>query len=218
MSSNMQTSPAPRFLSEDTWVERLKQGDEFAWELLVARFAPQLRRTIQMYLHSNRLSLDLLDDVESETWRTVVRRIREFEWMGDEKMQHWLGKIAHHHVQSFGRVDRQYLPSLDDIQGRGLENEFALDLFLYANGLVTRSAEDVTVLRERLSDLDVALQGLSARDREIFLATLLDDADRSELASQYDVEENTISQILWRAKGKLRAQLSARRNEEIIHD
>jgi RNA polymerase sigma-70 factor (ECF subfamily) len=210
----MQTSPAPRFLSEDTWIERLKQGDEFAWELLVARFAPHLRRTIQMYLHSSRLSLDLLDDVESETWRTVVRRIREFEWMGDEKMKHWLGKIAHHHVQSFARADRQYLPSLEDIQGRNLENEFALDLFMYANGLVTSSAEDVSLLRERLTDLDAALQELSARDREIMLATLLDNADRGQLASQYDVEENTISQIVWRAKAKLRAQLNARRNEE----
>jgi RNA polymerase sigma-70 factor, ECF subfamily len=214
MSSNMQTSPAPLFRNQESWVESLKRGEESAWEMLVARFAPHLRQTIRMYLHSSHLPLDLVDDVENETWRTVVRRIREFEWMGDEKMKHWLGKIAHNHVQAFGRMDRQYLTSLDDVQGRGLENEFALDLFSYANGLIASSAEDVSTLRERLADLDAALMELSARDREIFLASLLDNADRGDLAAQYDVEENTISQIIWRAKAKLRAQLKQRQTEE----
>ncbi|MDX2141463.1 MAG: sigma-70 family RNA polymerase sigma factor [Chloroflexota bacterium] len=212
--SLMDTAPAPRYFDEQSWVEKLKKGDELAWEILVARHAPDLRRAIQQQLHSNGLPLDLLDDVEGETWRTAIRKMADFTWMGDDKLRNWLSSIAHHHIQTFARVDRKYLPSMEDVEGRNLENEFALDLFLFSNGLVDMSAEDCVLLAERLAELDSALQALSLRDREIFLASLLDNVDRAELAERYEIEEDSVSQILWRCKNRLRGLLKQRSHDE----
>jgi len=212
--SLMDTAPAPRYFDEQSWVEKLKTGDELAWEILVARHAPDLRRAIQQQLQSNGLPPDLLDDVEGETWRTAIRKIAGFTWMGDDKLRNWLCSIAHHHIQTFARVDRKYLPSMEDVEGRSLENEFALDLFLFSNGLVDMSAEDCVLLTERLAELDSALQALSPRDREIFLASLLDNVDRAELAERYEIEEDSVSQILWRSKNRLRGLLKQRSQDE----
>lgn len=208
--SMIETAAAPIYFDEAQWVDNLKQGDEAAWEVLMARCAVGLRQAIIQMLRKRGLPLDLLDDVEGETWRTVVRRIGSFDWQGDDKLKHWLHKIAFHHVQSFQRVDRHYLPSMEDIEARNLENDFALDLFLFANGLIEISAEEEVLLLERLADLDSALQALSGRDREIFLATLFDNVGREDLARRYGLEEDTVSQIVWRAKGKLRGQLKSR--------
>ncbi len=209
MSNLMDTARAPS-LDDQTWIDRLKEGDELAWEILIARFAHELREAIGVMLRKRDLGSDLLDDVEQETWRTVVRRIRGFVWQGDEKLRRWLHSIARHHVQTYQRITRQQAPSMDDLGSPSLENDFVLDLFLFANGLVTPSAEDELLLVERLGHLDAALRELKPRDREILLATLLDHADRAHLARRHQVEEDTISMIVWRCKAKLRSLLQAR--------
>ena len=209
MSNLMDTARAPS-LDDQTWIEQLKRGDELAWEILIARFAHELRDAIGAMLRKRDLGQDLLDDVEQETWRTVVRKIRGFVWQGDEKLRRWLHSIARHHVQTYQRITRQQAPSMDDLQSQTIENDFVLDLFLFANGLVTPSAEDEMLLIEYLGDLDAALLELKPRDREILLATLLDHTDRAHLAQRYQVEEDTISMIVWRCKAKLRGLLKAR--------
>ena len=209
MSHYMDTAPAT-IHDQEQWVDRLKRGDEIAWELLVARYAGDLRDAIGQMLRKRDLPNELLDDVEQETWRTAVRKMDGFVYQSEDKLGHWLHSIARHHVQTFLRVDRQHVPSMEDIQAKNLENEFTLDMFLYANGLINHSAEDEVLLFEQVSILDDVLCDLKPRDREILLASLLDNTDRSELARRYQLEEDTISMIVWRCKGKLRGMLKAR--------
>jgi RNA polymerase sigma factor (sigma-70 family) len=210
--SGMDTAKAPLYFSEEAWIDDLKQGNELAWELLMARYAPALRQAIGQMLSKRGMPLDLREDIEGETWITAVRRIESFAYEGEDKLRRWLHKIAFHHVQSFTRLDRHMMPSFEEVQARGVESEFALDFFLFANNLMEVSAEEEVLLMERLEDLDAALQTLNARDREILLAMLMEDVDRETLALRYGLKEDSVSQIIWRAKSCLRARLNVRYN------
>ncbi|MCL4247168.1 MAG: sigma-70 family RNA polymerase sigma factor [Anaerolineae bacterium] len=209
MSHYMDTAPAT-FRDQEQWIDRLKRGDEIAWELLIARYAGDLRTAIGQMLRKRDLSIEFQDDIEQETWRTAVHKMGTFVYQSEDKLAHWLHSIARHHVQTYMRTDRQQSPSMEDIQSKNLENEFTLDMFLYANGLISHSAEDEVLLFEQVAILEDVLSDLKLRDREILLASLLDNSDRSELAQRYQLEEDTISMIVWRCKGKLRGMLKAR--------
>jgi RNA polymerase sigma factor (sigma-70 family) len=206
--TEMRTAPGPA--GKEAWVQQLKAGDKDAWDVLVGRFAQELHTAILRMLNKRDLPLALVDEIEQETWRTAVRKFKTFEWQGDDRLRNWLQSIARRHVQTYQRLERQYLPSLEDIEAQNLANDFAVDVFLVANGLIAPSAEDDAMLAEWMDILYGALLALKPRDREIFLATVLDRVHRSELSARYQVEEDTISMILWRSKAKLRSILKDR--------
>jgi RNA polymerase sigma factor (sigma-70 family) len=205
----VETAPAP-VVGDAGWIKRLQAGDELAWEIMIARFAPDLRVAIARMLGRRNLPVELSDDIEQETWRTAVRKIRTFDFQGVDRLQHWLQSIARRHVQACQRRQQRRPLTLEDIEAQNLANDFALDLFMFANGLIEPSAEDAVLLIEELAILDEALCGLKPRDRDIFVAALLDHTSRGELAAEHQLEEDSISMILWRAKKRLRDLLRGR--------
>lgn len=202
--SEIETAPMVS-LSGEEWIVLLGDLNSNAWDLLVDRFGADLRRDIKASLRSKGLSEALFEDIEQQVWVTAIEQFSDFEWQGEDKLYHWLRSIASWHVKTLRRKSKD-VASLDEIDDRP-ESVFALDFFLYINGMVQDSPEVEAELMDDLRILSHAMRNLTKRDQEILLRRLVLRETPRDMASDYGVEAATISTILVRAKETIRSQL-----------
>ncbi len=187
------------------WIALLRDLNSKAWDVLIDRFGADLRQDIKASLRSKGLSEALFEDIEQQVWVTAIEQFGDFEWQGEDKLYHWLRSIASWHVKTLRRKSKEST-SLDEMDDRA-ENAFALDFFLYINGMVQDSPEIEAELKDDLRLLSGAMQNLTKRDQEILLRRLVLRETPRDMAADYGVEAATISTILVRAKETIRSQL-----------
>jgi RNA polymerase sigma-70 factor, ECF subfamily len=74
-----------------------------------------------------------------------------------------------------------------------------------------RSAEQQMLAREQVSQMWKAVEGLSARQRTVFLLRYVEDQELSEIAFATGLSEGTVKAHLSRALAKVRAELRGKR-------
>lgn len=194
---------------ERGFVARLKRRsppDAEAWHYLLVNYGPYLRRCIRYTLAKFNLPADRADDIEQATWITAYMRIAEFEPIRKNSLRRWLDGVQQNHIRNLSRernplsiddepeeTDAQYIEYLADGRAPNPEQEYI-------------SAE---TRREILSALDLALQELSARDREIVVRRLMRKESIDQLAQDYHLKPQTVYQIMSTTKKKLRSYLLA---------
>ena len=147
------TAPSETMDGEQ-WINLLKELNSNAWDLLIDRFASDLRQDIKASLRMRGLSEDAIDDIEQQVWVTAIEQISSFEWQGEDKLYHWLRSIGAWHVKTLRRKSKD-ATSLDEIDDRP-ESALALDFFLYINGMVEDSPE---LEAEMMDDLRMLSHG-----------------------------------------------------------
>lgn len=185
------------------WLTLLKEMHEPTWDDLVTNYAADLRHDIGASLRKRGLSPDLVEDVEQETWRIAVQKIGEFNADTIDKLYNWLRVIALNRIRMMKRQQKDSDIYLDEISENEFEGGVSLDHFLFVHDLSDDSPESIMLVKERLGALEVALQELSPRDREIVLRRWLWGEAPRELALDYYLSPRTISMILLRAKQTL---------------
>jgi RNA polymerase sigma factor (sigma-70 family) len=194
---------------ERGFVMRLKRRnppDTEAWHHLLVHYGPYLRRCIRFTLTKFNLPLDRADDIEQATWITAYTRVNEFDPIRKNSLRRWLDGIQQNHIRNLSRErnplsideepedsDANFAEYLADARTPNPEQEFISD--------ETR--------REILSALDLALQELPARDREIVMRRLLRKESIEHLAQDYHLKPQTVYQIMSNTKKKLRNYLLA---------
>jgi RNA polymerase sigma factor (sigma-70 family) len=196
-------------LDRQEWVNQLKVWDNRAWEILLHHHARDLRRDITISLRKRQLSTDWVDDIQQETWMTVVKEIDKFDWQGEGKFYNWLRSIARHHIQTLNHKVKHNAISFDEIDDNEVEKGLSLDLFMYVHGLVEDSPENEVAMRESMAALDTALQRLKPREREIVMRRLIWRETPKQMAADYGVKPESISMILARAKDTIQVHMAA---------
>lgn len=186
----------------------LQAGNEQAWDHVLRLYARELRTHINQSLRKRNIPPEWADDIEQDTWITAVKKIEEFTWQGEDKLYNWLRTIAFQHVRTLHRKLRENGPSFDAMEAN-VENELALDLFCYTNGVFQDGPETGVALRDTLRAVEGALKYLKPQSREILIRRLLWRETPAEMAADYGIPPEKISGILFRAKETLRTQLSA---------
>jgi RNA polymerase sigma-70 factor (ECF subfamily) len=74
-----------------------------------------------------------------------------------------------------------------------------------------RSAEQQMLAREQVKQVWKAVEGLSARQRTVFLLRFVEDLELSEIAQATGLSEGTVKAHLSRALGKVRGELRGKR-------
>ena len=200
--------------TEKQLVKNLKSSEpavyEQAWEALLQQYADDLRRDILKSLNKRGISPDYADDIEQQTWLTAVRKVKDFELLGEGKLYRWLRVISLKHILNLVRGVK------DDLSLEGLDEEaqkgpsLLLDHLLYKNGVHSQSAEVEALLQERLAVLVDVIRILSPRDREIVMRRWVGDEKPQDFAHEYKVTAHAISKVLTRAKRKLIDEMVAR--------
>jgi RNA polymerase sigma factor (sigma-70 family) len=217
-SSHSNETNSPKKFPEDIqYFQRLQQHDAAAWDELLSLYSLLLRRDIIQSLLRRNLPLKELDDIEGQTWFTVVRLIKNFKWESEEKFYHWFRSIATAHIRNLARKQKKHYVSLEDIDEDVDESGLSLDFFLYINGLIEDGPETQLALKESMAIIHQAMEMLKPREREILLKRVLYNESVQQMAKEYGVKPETISVILVRTKQAIRehvAQLKPRRSQD----
>lgn len=100
---------------DESLVERARGGDEEAFAALVRRYTPMLVRLARMYVPTDALA----EDVVQETWVAVVRGLERFE--GRSSFKTWLFRILVNRAKTRGVREHRSIPFAS--VGGGLDPE-----------------------------------------------------------------------------------------------
>lgn len=185
---------------ETQFIERLKQGDASAFEVLIAD------RSGEVYGLLYRLTENAEEarDLTQETFLRAFQSISQFR--GDSDLRTWIYRIAINQARNrwrwWRRRRRDVTVSLDttDIQG----NQPLVETLRAER---ERSPEQETLARERERVLRKALQGLSNSYREAVILRDIEGFTYEEIAETLGINVGTVKSRLARGRQELRERL-----------
>jgi RNA polymerase sigma-70 factor (ECF subfamily) len=166
---------------------------------VVERHRPQIFR----FLLSSTRDIDLAETLTQECFLKAHRNWGSFR--GDSSAMTWLMRIAinlqkdhwRNRRLQFWRTTRTNAVDLDEASDWLASGESSLETQLLA--------------REQVGQVWKAVEGLSERQRTVFLLRYVEEQELNEIARQTGLSEGTVKAHLSRAVGRVRAELGGRR-------
>lgn len=193
-------------------VRRCADGEDAAWTELLRRYGAFLDFICRRALAGQGGRLpgpDEVADVRDEVIAWLVadegRVLRTYR--GESRLTSWLGVVVGRRARRIGR------------RGAGLEAKtVSLDaLTADAAAHLSAGAEDGGDARQAaLLRLAEALEGLPERDRALLKGAFYDKRSYVDLARDLDVRPDSVGQLLFRAKQRLKKQLGDERFLEAL--
>ncbi len=191
---------------EDAFVQRLRGGEQEAYEVLLARYDAPLRQAARSFVRTP----TAVEEVVQETWLAVVKGIEGFE--GRSTLQTWLFRILVNRARSrsvrdarqvtFSALEGDELPAVDPIafgeDGRWRSAPARLEF----------DPESRLLTHELRSELVSAIDGLPGQQR--IVVTLRDVVGLSarEVCEMLEITEVNQRVLLHRGRAHTRARLS----------
>jgi len=172
-------------------------AEEFS--AVVARHRPQIFR----FLLSSTRDVDLAETLTQDCFLKAHRNWSSFR--GESSAMTWLMRIAINLQKDHWRNRRM------QFWRRTQSNAVALDEASEWLPSGERSVEQQLLAKERVGQVSKAVDGLSERQRTVFLLRYVEEAELSEIARATGLSEGTVKAHLSRAVAKVRAKLGGQR-------
>jgi len=172
-------------------------GDEFS--TVVATHRPQIFR----FLLSSTRDVDLAETLTQECFLKAHRNWASFR--GESSAMTWLMRIAINLQKDHWRNRR--LQFWRHTQTNAVELDEASEWLPSGES----SAEQQLLARERVGQVWQAVEGLSERQRTVFLLRYVEEMELSEIARTTGLNEGTVKAHLSRAVGRVRTHLGGKR-------
>jgi len=172
-------------------------AEEFS--AVVARHRPQIFR----FLLSSTRDVDLAETLTQDCFLKAHRNWSSFR--GESSAMTWLMRIAINLQKDHWRNRRM------QFWRRTQSNAVALDEASEWLPSGERSVEQQLLAKERVGQVSKAVDGLSKRQRTVFLLRYVEEAELSEIARATGLSEGTVKAHLSRAVAKVRAKLGGQR-------
>lgn len=166
---------------------------------IVESHRPQIFR----FLLASLRDVDLAETLTQECFLKAHRNWKHFR--GDSSAMTWLMRIAINLQKDHWRNRR--LQFWRQTQTNAVSVDDASDWL--PNG--ERSAEQQILAREQVAQVWNAVEGLSARQRTVFLLRYVEEMELNEIARATGLSEGTVKAHLSRALGRVRAELKGNR-------
>ena len=172
-------------------------AEEFS--AVVTKHRPQIFR----FLLSSTRDVDLAETLTQECFLKAHRNWASFR--GESSAMTWLMRIAINLQKDHWRNRR--------MQFWRHTQSHAVDLDEASEWLPSgeRSVEQHLLARERVGQVAKAVEGLSDRQRTVFLLRYVEEMELSEIARATGLNEGTVKAHLSRALARVRAELGGRR-------
>ena len=166
---------------------------------VVERHRPQIFR----FLLASTRDVDLAETLTQECFLKAHRNWGSFR--GESSAMTWLMRIAINLQKDHWRTRR--------MQFWRHTQSHAVDLDEASEWLPSgeRSVEQHLLARERVGQVAKAVEGLSDRQRTVFLLRYVEEMELSEIARATGLNEGTVKAHLSRALARVRAELGGRR-------
>lgn len=165
-------------------------GTPGAFDLLYARYRLKLYRYLLRHLRDNTLADELFQDV----WQKIVAA--RGQWQPDGSFASWLFSIAHHRLGDHWRRKAHRPPAPADAEDR------------LAQLTDTTTPEQQLSEFQRRRQLQLAMDGLPADQREVLLLRLEQELSLEEIGEVVGAGRETVKSRLRYAMDKLRARLT----------
>jgi RNA polymerase sigma-70 factor (ECF subfamily) len=207
---------SPSSADDQSLVERARAGDDDAFAVLVRRYSPALLRLARMYVPTQAIA----EDVVQETWLGVLRGLERFE--GRSSFKTWLFRILVNRAKTRGVREHRSIPfaSVGDGGGGGGDGDDGDDgptvdpTRFAANGAWTSAPADwhddpEASLRssEALRIAQEAIDELPERQRIVITMRDLEGLSSEDVRNVLDVSETNQRVLLHRARAKVREAL-----------
>ena len=195
---------------DESLVERAREGDEAAFAALVRRYSPMLMRLARMYVPTDALA----EDVVQETWVAVVRGLERFE--GRSSFKTWLFRILVNRAKTRGVREHRSIPfasvgggSVDEDEGPTVDPSRFTSEGAWTSAPADwhddpeRSLESEEVLRIARAAIDE----LPERQKIVITLRDLEGLSSDEVRNVLDLSETNQRVLLHRARTKVRQAL-----------
>jgi RNA polymerase sigma-70 factor, ECF subfamily len=199
---------------DQSLVERARNGDDAAFAVLVRRYSPMLMRLARMYVPTDALA----EDVVQETWVAVVRGLERFE--GRSSFKTWLFRILVNRAKTRGVREHRSIP-FASVAGAGGGNDGydeegpAVDPSRFTSEGAWTSApadwhDDPEAALDSAEALRIAREAIATLpERQKIVITLrdLEGLSSDEVRNVLDLSETNQRVLLHRARTKVRQAL-----------
>jgi RNA polymerase sigma-70 factor (ECF subfamily) len=178
-------------------VERVKQGDLSAFELLVRRHNQRLYRAIRGVLRTG----EEVEDAMQDTYFAALKHIDQFE--GRAQFGTWLLKIGINEARA--RLRRRVrLVALDDLPAEPTASATMTEQD------PVRTPEQQMGSNEMVALVEAAIDRLPADYRQVLMLRMVDALDTAETAEVLGMGESAVRQRLHRAREMLEKDVQKR--------
>ena len=187
-------------------LERLRSGDERAFELLVDRYDGGLRRVARTFVRAG----SAVDDVVQETWLGVLRGLHAFE--GRSSLRTWMFSILINQARTRARRDARSLPfsALETEDGPTVDpGAFGADgRWASAPARLDGDPETGLLSAELRRHLLQAVDGLAPDQRAVITLRDLVGLPAVEVCELLELSEGNQRVLLHRARSRVRTALA----------
>lgn len=183
-------------------IERLRQGEEYAYEELLNRFQQPVYNLVYRLMSDSSDS----NDVVQEVFLKVFRNVGSFR--AQSSLKTWIYRIAvneaHNHRRWFSRHRKQEV---------GLEREDRDQNYQDTLSDPGRSPFDLAANQEAQQMIEAALEGLNPSFRTAVVLRDIEDLSYEEIADILQIHLGTVKSRIMRGREALRSALVARMAE-----
>lgn len=184
-------------------LERLREGDEKAFVMVVARYHQPLLRLARTLVSSEEVAEEIVQD----TWMGVVRGIERFE--GRSSFKTWLYSILINRARSAGAKERSTTPieSLHSVDPTRFDaqGQWADPLDRWRDD--SESRLDAAILAPLLSS---ALDDLAPRQRQVVVLRDVEGLSKDEVCGALGITSGNQRILLHRGRARLREILDSK--------
>jgi RNA polymerase sigma-70 factor (ECF subfamily) len=187
-------------------LERLRAGDQAAFDVLVTRYDRAMRRVAQTYVRTPSTA----DDVVQETWLAVIRGLDTFE--GRSSLSTWIFRILVNRARTRATREARSVPfsAIED------EDRPTVDPAAFGTDGRWRSApsrietdpELRTLSLELRDQLLCAVDDLAPAQRAVITLRDIIGLDSEDVCSMLEITEGNQRVLLHRARARVRASLA----------
>ena len=186
-------------------LERVRQGDRAALDLLFSQYRRRLAVLIWYKLDPHLRRTADVDDILQETLLRAFRAIDTFQYRTPGSFLHWLSRIAGHVLIDTARY-----------QGRGRrDGGEAVPLRSQSNPhgaepLDTHTPSRIVAEQEGIAALLARLDGLPEQYREVILLAKIEGLSTAEVAERMGKSREAVALLLHRAVARFRQVVEAK--------
>jgi RNA polymerase sigma-70 factor (ECF subfamily) len=196
---------------EQELLERLRAGDERAFETLVERHYPTMLAVARHYVSSRAVA----EEVVQDAWLGVLNGLDRFE--GRSSLRTWILRILVNRAKTRGARDARTVPfasimpqgeeaAVEPERFRGPDDPFPGHWRAYP-GTWQRLPEEALADRETLEVVLTAIHRLPPPQRIVITMRDIQGCEAEEVCEALDVSEGNQRVLLHRARSKVRAAL-----------
>lgn len=190
MISAPETPPPP---SDEALWQRATQDDEAAFTELLHRYSPRLLGYGRKWSHDDELVKDCVQDVLAELW------LARHRLASPESLRAYLLASVRHRIGKLTRRAWRFGGSFDETDG----DEFTVT-FSVEESWIADEAQ-----RQRVEQLNVLVNRLPQRQREVIYLKFHQNLSQSQIAEVMGIRYQSVSNLLQRTLASLRQEVSA---------